>query len=94
MPSKDDPKKWGQLIAKAWEDDKLRQRLLSDPSTVLKEHGIDPPHGVEIRVVENTERTIYLTLPSKPQLEELRDMELDSRSRGAVFSLPCWIPWW
>ncbi len=62
-------KKWAQLVARAWTDDKLRHRLLDAPEAVLREHGIDVPAGVEMRVVENTPKVTYLTLPLKPALD-------------------------
>jgi Nitrile hydratase, alpha chain len=62
-------KKWAQLVARAWTDDKLKQRLLNAPEAVLREHGLDVPAGVEMRVVENTPEVTYLTLPLKPALE-------------------------
>jgi hypothetical protein len=62
-------KKWAQLVARAWTDDKLKQRLLDAPEAVLREHGLDVPAGVEMRVVENTPKVTYLTLPLKPALE-------------------------
>jgi hypothetical protein len=62
-------KKWAQLVARAWTDAKLKQRLLDAPEEVLREHGLDVPAGIEMRVVENTPKVTYLTLPLKPALE-------------------------
>ena len=62
-------KKWAQLVARVWTDDKLKQRLLDTPEPVLREHGLDVPAGVEMRVVENTPKITYLTLPVKPTLK-------------------------
>jgi hypothetical protein len=71
-------KKWAQLVARAWTDERLKQRLLDTPEAVLREHGIDVAAGIEIRVVENTPQVTYLTLPVKPALEvtELSHNEL------------------
>ena len=33
-------KKWPQLVAQAWADEKLKQRLLDEPKAVLREQGI------------------------------------------------------
>ena len=41
-------KPWGMLVAKAWSDDDLKQRLVADPAAVLAEHGVDVPPGVEL----------------------------------------------
>lgn len=59
-------KKWSQLVAQVWADEKLKRRLMDNPATVLKEHGMEVPKGVEIRVVENTDKVYYLPLPPKP----------------------------
>ena len=74
-------KKWSQLVAQAWADEKLKQRLVKDPATILKEHGMEVPAGVEIRVVENTEKVAYLVIPAKPTGEV---NELTSRQMKAV----------
>ena len=74
-------KKWSQLVAQAWADEKLKQRLIDNPAKVLKEHGMEVPAGVEIRVVENTEKVKFLTLPTKPPGEL---MELDASQMRAV----------
>ena len=84
-------KKWSQLVAQAWSDEKLKQRLLKDPSSVLREHGIDVAAGVEIRVVENTDKVRYLTLPAKPTTDvtELNDEDLTAVAGGLAFTFVC-----
>ena len=57
---------WGQLVARAWADPAFKARLIADPAGVLKEHGITPPPGVEISLLENTEKVMHLTLPPGP----------------------------
>jgi hypothetical protein len=91
----EDWKKWSQLVAQAWADEKLKQRLLDEPASVLQEHGIAVPAGVEVRVVENTEKVSYLTLPAKPagEVTELTSSQMRSVSGGACcFSRPCGSP--
>jgi hypothetical protein len=46
---------WSQIVARAWCDDGLMKRLLSDPRSVLAEHGLEVPEGTEVQVVEGTE---------------------------------------
>ena len=58
--------KWTQVIAKAWQDDKFKERLMRDASSALMEFGIKTPPGVELRVVENTNNVTYITLPPRP----------------------------
>jgi hypothetical protein len=59
-------KQWGQLVAQAWADEAFKQRLLADPAAVLKERGLAVPPGVRVRVVENSDQVLHLTLPQKP----------------------------
>src|SRR4051812_40251927 len=63
--SKEELKKWSKVVAEAWSDDAFKERLMQDPPSALKEFGIDVPAGVEFRVVENTDKVRYITLPSK-----------------------------
>lgn len=69
-------KKIGQLIAKCWSDDSFKQKLLSDPKSVLKENGVDIPEGLEVKLVENTDKVFHLVIPAKP--DELSDEDLDT----------------
>jgi hypothetical protein len=82
--SQDTWKKWAQLTAQAWVDEKLKQRLLSNPTPVLKEHGIEVPPGVDVRVVENTEKVYYFTLAAKPagDVTELTSSQLAGVAGG------------
>ena len=85
-------KQWGMLVAQAWADDELKQRLIADPARVLEEFGIEPPEGVELRVVEDTDQVQHLVIPAAPT-DDLSDEELtcsvglDSYSG---FSGGCW----
>jgi hypothetical protein len=77
-------KNWSQLVAQVWADEKLKRRLIDNPAAVLQEHGIDVPAGVEIRVVENTDKVSYLMLPPKPAggVSELTPGQLSSVAGG------------
>jgi len=70
---------WARLVAQVWADDQLKQRLLTSPAAVLKEFGATIPEGMEVRVVENTEKVVHLTLPAKPlgDVTELTGSQLD-----------------
>jgi hypothetical protein len=46
---------WSQIVARAWCDEGLMKRLLSDPRSVLAEHGLEVPEGTEVQLVEGTE---------------------------------------
>lgn len=70
-------KKWPQLVERAWADEKLKQRLLGNPKAVLREQGIEVPDGVEVRVVEPTDKLLYFMLPPKPKdVTELTSSQL------------------
>ena len=73
---------WGQIVAKAWQDDAFKKRLLVNPSAVLKEQGLEVSAGVQVRVVENTDQVIHLTLPAKRRDGELSEDELENVAGG------------
>ena len=81
-------KQWGMLVAKAWTDDDLKQRLLAEPSAVLAEYGIEVPPGIELRVVEDTNEVCHLVLPASPA-GDLLDEELTSSIGFDSFSGGC-----
>jgi hypothetical protein len=53
-----------QLIAKAFQDPAFKQELIRNPRAVIaKEFSIQLPAGIEIRVLEETEKVLYIVLP-------------------------------
>lgn len=48
------PANGARLVARAWEDEGFKARLLSDAKAAAKEIGLEPDHPAEIVVVENT----------------------------------------
>jgi len=74
---------WSQLVAKAWADPAFKARLLADPAGVLKEQGLIVPAGITLKVVENTDKVLHLTLPIKPAEKELSEEELQRTAGGA-----------
>lgn len=66
-------KQWAKIVAKAWADEDYKQRLIDNAASVLTEEGVDMPEGVEVKVVEATDKQAWLVLPPKPedgQIEE------------------------
>jgi hypothetical protein len=80
-------RKLGQVVAKAWQDDAFKRRLLEDPQVVLQEQGLPLPAGKAVRVVEDTTDTVHLVLPLKPAEGELSDEQLDQVSGGLLAEL-------
>ena len=74
-------KKWLRLVAQARSDKTLKQRLMGTPIAVLREHGINVRQGLDVHVVENTNKVVYLTLPA---VSELSDRELDGVVGGTI----------
>jgi len=84
-------KNWSKLMAQVWTDEKLKQRLIDKAAAVLREHGIETPDGMEIRVVENTAKVSYLTLPPKPagDVTELTSSQLAGVAGGLGIACCC-----
>ena len=85
-------KKWLQLVAQARADKTLKQRLVDTPVVVLQEHGINVRQGLDIRIVEDTDKVVYLNLPAKAELTD-RDLDgvvggsdLTEAANGAILS--------
>ncbi len=67
-----------RIAATALDDDAYRQRLVSDPHTVLKEEGVTVPDGVQVTVHENADDHIHLVLPTGiKEAEQLSPGETD-----------------
>jgi hypothetical protein len=86
-------KKYLQLVEHTWADRKLKQRLLDDPKSVLQEYGLEVPEEVEVRVVESTDKVLYLTLPRQPTGDagELTSGQLSRITGGATMAEYGWI---
>lgn len=56
---------WEAIIDKAGADAAFKQRLLAEPAKALGEEGIAVPDGVTVKVVESTDKEVWLVLPHK-----------------------------
>ena len=73
-----------QLFAACWKDDALKQRMMSDPKSVLAEHGIEIPDGMNVKVVENNDNTVHITMPATPEnVQQVSDEELTAIAGGS-----------
>ena len=77
-----------QLFAACWKDEALKARLMADPKAVLKEHGLDVPDGIDVKVVENADDCVHITLPAPPAGHmDLSDEELSNAAGGSPVML-------
>lgn len=64
---KEHRKKIAKVIAKAWSDKSFKEKFFSDPKTVLEANGITLPTDLEVKVVEQTDKLIYIVIPFRPE---------------------------
>jgi hypothetical protein len=87
---------WSQIVAKAWCDGGLMERLLSEPRNVLAEHGIEVPENMavmvtesaEVKVMDLPEKVRHFTLPLSPP-DDLMDEDLLGGVTAGCFSAAC-----
>ena len=72
-----------ELFAACWKDDALKQRFMSDPKSVLAEYDMPVPDGMDVKVVENADNCVHITMPMAPRGTELSDEELTAAAGGA-----------
>ena len=74
-----------QLFAACWKDEALKARFMSDPKSVLKDDGLEVPDGMDVKVVENADDCVHITLPAAPSRNaDLSDDELSNAAGGSV----------
>ena len=72
-----------RLFAACWKDEALKARFMADPKAVLKEHGLDVPDNLDVKVVENADDCVHITLPAPPAGDmDLSDDELSNAAGG------------
>lgn len=74
-----------RLFVACWKDEALKARFLSDPKAVLAEHGLEVPARIDVKVVENAENLVHITLPASPTggRIDLSDDELSNAAGGS-----------
>ena len=74
-----------ELFAACWKDEALKARFMSDPKAVLKEHSLDVPDNMDVKVVENADDCVHITLPASPAGDmDLSDEELSNAAGGST----------
>ena len=71
------------LFAACWKDEALKARFMSDPKAVLAEYDMAVPDGMDVKVVENADNCVHITMPAPPSgSNELSDEELSNAAGG------------
>ena len=72
--------KMGKLIADAWRFPAIRKKLLENPEKAMTDAGITIPDIDQIRIVaiEDTQSTVHLVLPVRPNSVTSTDMKEDA----------------
>ena len=77
-----------ELFTACWKDEALKARFMADPKAVLAEHGMSVPDGMNIKVVENSDSHVHITLPAPPDGHgDLSDDELSNAAGGLAGGL-------
>ena len=74
-----------KLFVTCWKDEALKARFMNDPKAVLAERGVNIPDGIDVKVVENTDNTVHITLPVAPGGNELSTRELMAAAGGTFY---------
>jgi len=76
-------KTWQKIVAKAWNDEGYKARLLAAPKSVLLAEGLELPQGIEVKIVEATEKQVWFVLPAQTSEAVIAGEE---RLAAAIFS--------
>jgi Nitrile hydratase, alpha chain len=79
-----------RLILKALQDKPFKQKLFSNPRSVLESEGISLPINIEIYVIEESPINLYLVIPVQANSQsELSELDLESIIGGAWYNARC-----
>lgn len=76
---------WAEAVIRVWRqgDSAFKAKLLRDPKAAFKELGADIPHGINVKVIENTAGEVHFVLPPQPkELADITDQNLDELYRA------------
>ena len=89
-----------RLFAACWKDEALKARFMSDPKAVLAEYDMPVPENMDVKVVENADDCVHITLPAPATGHgRLSDDELKHAAGGLQFGdctyvKHCTVPDW
>ena len=79
-----------QLFAACWKDEALKARFMADPKAVLAEYDMPVPDGIDVKVVENADDCVHITLPAPPAGHmNLSDDDLSNAAGGSAVPGHC-----
>ena len=74
-----------RLFAACWKDEALKARFMADPKAVLAEYDMPVPDNLDVKVVENNDNTVHITLPAPPTGHlDLSDDEVGNAAGGTA----------
>lgn len=76
-----------EVLALAWIDESLKNKLLNNPKSIFVEYGLEFPSFVEVQVHENTSNLINYVLPQANEIPEGIDIEEIEPLAGQVIKL-------
>ena len=80
-----------QLFAKCWKDEAFKARFMAEPKSVLVEYDMPVPDNMDVKVVENADDRVHITLPAPPPGHpELSDAELIDAAVGGANACSAW----
>ena len=78
-----------RLFAACWKDEALKARFMADPKAVLAEYDMPVPDDMDVKVVENADDCVHITLPAPPAGHmDLSDDDLVNAA-GGLFTPHC-----
>jgi branched-subunit amino acid aminotransferase/4-amino-4-deoxychorismate lyase len=97
---------WSRIVAQAWADPQLKERLLNDPAAVLREQGVEVPAGAIVKVsrlandLDKLARIMSL-LWLDGQIVRREKFYIDPSDEGLLFGRGLWestrtfggVPW-
>jgi len=75
---------WASLLVRAASDPAYKEWLIAEPAQALAEHGMEPPAGTRVTVVEPSDTEGYLFVPPIPDGLEIEALD-DDDTAGYAF---------
>ncbi len=66
--------KYGEVIAKCWEDEAYKKRFIEDPEAVLSESGFVLDEGVTYKVIQQPKTVKYWSFLTKGRKKPFRSL--------------------